>query len=219
MIGRIYMRLGDMARDHKKPEAAIPWFEQARDKLDALFQQNPQRADTREGLRNVYWAWAGALGELDRHAEAVKKWDLVLAWDAGRYKNQIRLHRATAQARAGDYADALKGTDAVLAGEPKNAAIFYNAALVYAVAASEVGKDEKLGEAERKPLTERYAARCVALLTEASAAGYFRDARDLRKFHEERAFNPLRSRPDFKVFLQTLAETTKPPRSQKPGCR
>src|SRR5262249_27361486 len=159
-----------------KPADALPWFDKGQKKLEALLPRDPERPETREGLRNIHWGRAMALADLDRVADAVKEWDRALRLESGRYADHIRLHRAVVLARTGDYAPALKEADAVLAKKPKGANLYYHAGVVHAAAAAAVSTDENIPSPERARLAEQYAARCVALLTEARAAGYFRDA-------------------------------------------
>jgi hypothetical protein len=69
--------------------------------------------------------------------------------------------------RCGDYARALAEADPVLARKPTSGTLFYHAGIAHAAAASAVYMDATVARAERAQLAERYAARCVALLTEA----------------------------------------------------
>jgi serine/threonine-protein kinase len=204
IVGKTYGRLGDMARDHGKPAEALPWFDRGQGKLEELLERDEQRTETREGLRNIHWGRALALADLDRHADAVKQWDRALAFESGRYADHIRLHRATVLGRSGDYAKALAETDAVLARKPTSGTLFYHAGVAHAAAAGAVQMDATVAPAERAQLAERYAARCVALLTEAQSAGYFRDAADFNQFRKNRVLAPLRERPDFQVMLRAL---------------
>src|SRR5262249_52937298 len=52
IVGKTYGRLGDMARDHDKPADALPWFDKGQKKLEAMLPRDPERPETREGLRN-----------------------------------------------------------------------------------------------------------------------------------------------------------------------
>jgi serine/threonine-protein kinase len=214
LVGKTYGRLGDMQRDHGKPEAALEWFERGQTKLEEVLKMDGRRVDTREGLRNIHWGRAMALGDLDRHAEAVRDWERALALDAGNYHGEIRLKRATALASLGQYTAAVAEGDAVLTAKPKTANLLYQAGLVHAAAAGAVAADKKVSSIEREELHERYSARCVALLTEAQTAGYFKDPANGSQFQKSRMLQPLRSRPDFQALLHLLNEKTKPPGSK-----
>src|SRR5262249_7263843 len=81
---------------------------------------------------------------------------------------------------------------------------FYIAACVYAACLVAVDKDAMLGPDRRTKLAERYAARAVALLTQARDAGYFKNPASRERCGQEGCFEPLGSREDFKVFLRGL---------------
>jgi serine/threonine-protein kinase len=206
VVCRIHGRLGDNLRDQHQPEAALPWFERGRDKLELLLQQNPKRPDTRQALRNIHWGWAMALGDLDRHSEAAKEWEQALAMDAGPYKDEIRLRRATAQARAGDYMQALTEADTVLAGKALDADVFYHAAVLHVAAAIAVDKDEKVPRSERATRADRYAVRAVELLDQALAAGYVKTAKELDKLRTNKALELLWPRQDFQRVMSAMEQ-------------
>lgn len=120
--------------------------------------------------------------------------------------------RARVLARRGRHEDAAATADRLsrLAGTAGNN--LYRAAGSYALCAAAVA-----GGKQPAPLTpadrarrERYAARALALLKQAQAAGYFKTAphRAQLKMDADRA--PLRDRADFKALVAELEKTPLP---------
>jgi serine/threonine protein kinase/tetratricopeptide (TPR) repeat protein len=72
----------------------------------------------------------------------------------------------------------------------------YEAASVYAQLCLAVKGDAVI--------LERYAARALALLNQAKAAGYFRDSQMVGKLKKDTDFDPLRTRADFRGFMAEI---------------
>jgi hypothetical protein len=109
----------------------------------------------------------------------------------------VRLLRAGARARAGDTATAIAEADELAAAPGAAADTLYGAAAVHAVAAA----------VARGDVAERYAARAVAMLRQAVAAGYA----DVAHLRTDPDLDALRGRGDFKELAAGQDGKGKPP--------
>ncbi len=112
--------------------------------------------------------------------------------DMERYRYVLRLQSLAAH---GSHAQAVAAADAVAARWPKDHNTLYDRACVFALAAGAVQGDVAL--------SDRYAARAVALLRQAVAAGY-RNGPHIRRDPD---LNALRRRKDFLDLLRDLTDS------------
>ena len=127
-----------------------------------------------------------------QHAEAIKNWDKALELSPEAEQPRARMKRAVSRVRAGQVDTALKEAEEL--SKIQNAAILYNAACVFALAADR--RDEPGGSLSK----EDCAKRAVALLQQAVAKGY-KDVEHLKKDDDLKA---LREREDFKQLVAEL---------------
>jgi hypothetical protein len=80
----------------------------------------------------------------------------------------------------------------------------YAAARVHGRCAKVVREDTALAPAERERLAEAYAAKAVALLREAQAAGFFRTPQAAERLPHDKDLDALRGRADFKKLVTEL---------------
>ncbi len=129
-------------------------------------------------------------------------------WQPGERGNETLardnyIQRLYALAQHGRHAEAVAAADALAARWPQDHETLYGCACVHALAAGAVKDDAAL--------SERYAARAVALLRQAVGAG-FKDAAHMAK---ERDLDALRDRADFQQFVAGL-EKKMPPKPKAP---
>jgi serine/threonine-protein kinase len=103
---------------------------------------------------------------------------------------------ATARTALGDHAGAAELADAILKADPAGATGPRDASRVLAVCASLVGTDARLSDADRARLSDQYADRAVALLSEAVRKG----GAALRPRPDDADFAALRPRDDFRAL-------------------
>jgi tetratricopeptide (TPR) repeat protein len=171
----------------------------------------------RAALRAMYLTRALILTELGEHQDALTYWDRVLAMADmadGFSITQYQIFRALTLAKLGDYGQATQEVDRATGPPVKEASILYNAASVYSLSVALVHADAKRSTEERNALGEQYAARAVALLRRAQAAGFFADPAQINQVTTDNDLHPLRSHPDFQKFL---AEVTSPERPAAPA--
>jgi tetratricopeptide (TPR) repeat protein len=189
---------------------AVDQFSQAIATLGKVRGPNPQSSRATEILAIALENRARAQGRLGRHAEALQDWDRVLELNPNPVLRPMeRLERTLALARTGDHARATADAEELLhfAADGHFAAIVYStAATVHAVAARAAAADAALPGSERAARAERYAARAVELLRKAAGAGH-----DLSAAKDDRDFDFLRARDDFKKLLASADEQAKPP--------
>jgi tetratricopeptide (TPR) repeat protein len=112
-----------------------------------------------------------------------------------RYRNHYML-LADSQARRGNYAEALKTIDELLKNHPDSWQVYPHTVGFLAGCVPHLAKDAKLSEA--------YGSRAVALLREMVA----KKLQTLEQLKDNPAFDPLRSRADFKKLLAELEATS-----------
>jgi tetratricopeptide (TPR) repeat protein len=196
-----YVNLGTVLRAQGETEASLPRFAKAISLLEALVKQEPRGVEGRRFLRNAHSSRAEALAQLARHADAVADWDRALALNATP-EDEVRYRhgRAMSLARAGEHARAV--AEAAFLAELKGhtGQTLYDLACVCALAAADAQGDARL--------REQYAARAVALLRQAIAAGYT-DAAGMKK---DRDLDALRDRADFRAVLAETRANNKGPK-------
>jgi hypothetical protein len=152
--------------------------------------------ETRAFLRNTHLNRAGALMQLDRHADALPHLDRALELDDGRFNHMCRLARAQVHAHLKQNARATAEANSLLAEmRGEHPGLLHGTACVFALSAAAVAPDD--------PLAEGYAARAVALLRRARDAGYegterWRTARDLKSVSARNDFNRLLAEGDLR---------------------
>jgi hypothetical protein len=101
--------------------------------------------------------------------------------------------------RLKEHARVTAEADALARSKDASAALYYDAACVFALSAAAVHDDDKQAEP--------YAVRAVELLRQAVAKG-FKDVAHLKKDSD---LDPLRQREDFKKLLRELERKDQPP--------
>jgi len=109
--------------------------------------------------------------------------------------------RANLQAAQADHAAAAALAEELLQSAVHPATDGYNAARIFARCASLAAKDAELPQAKRMDLSQKYADRTVAVLSQGVASGG-KTAADIQT---NREFDPLRERADFQRLVEKLA--------------
>ena len=201
VLANTYTNLGGLKARARQWEASVSWFDKAIEKHRALLSRHPDKAIRRRFLLQDHWGRAEALARLDKHAEAAADWDQAIALDeGGNDRPWFRAHRAAAlqktvqKARAlEDFALAIRETETILQGKQVSGMTLYDAAAVYALAASAL--TSIAGE------TETRAVEAIRLLDQAAKKGYFRDRAMLGALKSNEDFTALWGRGDYRRWL------------------
>jgi serine/threonine-protein kinase len=189
-LGGTCCNLGDLLRDRGDPTASLPWFARAFDILNPIQAREPRAVTARLYLRSSHWGRAVALGRLDRYTDAIADWDRAVELSDPAERDGVRILRADARVRAGDHTTATAEADTVASTKGAAADSVYGAACIYALASART----------ETSLADRYAARVVALLRRAIAAGFS----DFTHLKTDPDLISLRGRPDFRELLAGL---------------
>src|SRR5207237_4587815 len=182
------------------------WCTQADRVLEAVLSAEPRQTDAGRLRTQSYVLRAQLLASLGRHAEALVQWDRVLE----RTKTaKYHLGRAVSLAGFGDYLRAISEADALAAQYPREPAIQYAAACVFAAALRRVQADAQLSANEREERAQRYADRAVHFLKLAHAAGFLVTPANLRTLRVGKELDPLRGAVRFQKWLREVT----PPRT------
>jgi serine/threonine protein kinase/tetratricopeptide (TPR) repeat protein len=181
-----YGVIGNLQLEQHKPQVALEWYDKALAKLTPVLADTPQLVEPRRFAGKILMNRAIALGELARHADALKDLEQALALDPVDDRIALRLQRATTMAHLHMQPQATAEAAAVAEIPDLSAGQFQQAAGVFAICSAEVRDDPAL--------SERYAARAVALLGRAFEKDYCAVAENVTK---DAALDVLRSREDF----------------------
>jgi tetratricopeptide (TPR) repeat protein len=178
----------------------LDFYTQAIQTLRPVLEKGPRHRLARSSLRNAYANRAGALWKEGRRAEALADLDRALEFDDGDRGDLVRFRRLGHLAQMGEHARATAEAGALAARPAVGHDTLLLAAEVFALAVPAARKDTKLGEGERGPLSERYAARAVELLTQAQTKKFIYPG----QLERNDDFAPLREREDFRKLLVGL---------------
>jgi hypothetical protein len=142
--------------------------------------------------------WCSARFWTSRHTEALADWDRALKVPPPPdLQTWLRRQRACTLARLGKAAEARAVADELAASAAKEPRACYEAACIHAVLALTAGTDS-----QRK---EESCVQALELLTQAVAAGYFREPARIDDWKKDTDLDILRSRADFQK-LQNVIE-------------
>ncbi len=188
--------LGNVVRDQNHPSEALIWYGKAIASLDAIVAQKQSSDDARFALRCASWDRANALGQLERHVEAVADWKRAISLDDGTGLRNLQLFLDAAE-----MAEKLQ-VQAPQPGGAVSAVLLYGAARANAKAIA-------AAEATSEPsLARYYTIRALSLLQHAKATGFFRDAQSVERLKNDPDFAHLRENPSFQALLKAPASET-----------
>jgi tetratricopeptide (TPR) repeat protein len=193
-------KLADLGSEPAQAQVAL--YTQAVSHLEGILKRDEQHAYARQFLRGSLERRARALTEVGRHAEAIQDWDRTLESAATAERDAVRLGRAATLAYLGDHVGAAAEANELAGKSPAAGDVLYQAACVYALSSVAAAKDAQLPAAEREKLAERHASRALALLTQAHAAGYFKDPAHHGQLRNDKELSSLRSREGFQHLLR-----------------
>jgi serine/threonine protein kinase/tetratricopeptide (TPR) repeat protein len=196
-LGNTYSSLGLMEIDLGRHQQALDWLGQSVRALEAILQQEPRQTFARRFLKAAYDRRVQSLTQLGRHDEALRDLERLLELEDGVKSDSWRSVHADALARMGRHGPAMAEVDALIARPSLPAATWYNLACACALCSAAVRQDAQLGQAEQGRRAELYAARAVALLKKAAAAGFFQTPDAVEQMRKDKDLELLRQRRDF----------------------
>jgi serine/threonine-protein kinase len=206
-LGGVYCHLGTVeAETLGHPQAGVEWCNHAVESLVDVLTRVPANAEARKFLVLSYRTRALALLTLKRHAEGRADLDCALKIAPMSQKEELRFTRAMFLAMAGEYTAAVSEARALANATrlPQGPAA-YDLACLYAVASATAAGDRRMPHQERPARADDLAARAIAELRRAHAAGFFDDRSNLDHLDRDSHLFPLRSRPDYKDLRLDLA--------------
>jgi tetratricopeptide (TPR) repeat protein len=199
-----YSNVGRLIVDQGQPEQSLPWLAKSVDSLEDAFRRDERVAKVRESLCVAHWTRAITLAKLERFSEALTDWDRAVEIDDGRYRQQLRLQRASNLLRLKDYGRATADAAALSDAANATAEEIYNAACVYALAA-------QLARPADAPAADSHAREAVRLLRRAVAKGF----KDRAHLEADPDLEALRSHEDFRKLVEELAGGSNRPQDGK----
>jgi serine/threonine protein kinase/tetratricopeptide (TPR) repeat protein len=207
-----YIGLGMLRYKREEWDSALRWFDRGLNHCQALEksgQASPgikMRAVLLQGLRALIYY------RLERFSEALA--DINEALQKRGDPVAFGFLRAGILAKSGKHREGTAAVEKLIAISSSHAKsdILADAASVFSVALEGLAKDKALSDTQRAEIAHGYAARSVDLLRQAIKAGYTK----LDKIREpgpagDRDLDPLRSRDEFKKFLEELPRGKRAP--------
>lgn len=191
-----------------RPKDALHWAAKSLDTLGADPAVLRDFPPARRALLKAQAAQAEALSASGRHSEALAAWDKLLQAEPSSQSGWLKLGRAEALARAGRHAAAVAEAKDLLELAAGWGPMLYRLAALHGSAANGAAKDASLSPAERDRLVAEYSTQAVGLLRQATSAGYFRLAGRQKQLAEDRAFETLRAREDFRKLIDPAEPAT-----------
>ena len=209
-----YIGLGHQEQSQRRYSKAIAYYERGLERLRSL-KKDGQLASFLAGWDNVL---EQRLILCQRAERAIEELSYALA-QPPELAAELLWIRGSVLAERGNHAGAAESSEK-LAGlvPPKDqpaakASNLYDAACLLSLSSSSAAGDKKLPVPKRKELAERYATRAVELLTDARVAGFFKNPENIAYTAKDPGLEALRTRADFKKFLQELQSTPQPQRN------
>jgi tetratricopeptide (TPR) repeat protein len=191
-----YVNFGRLLRDDGHALESLDWFAKAIPLLEGILEQDSRVSAARSFLRNAYANRAESLDQLHRYGEAVAAWDRAIELDDGSMRSRFRLPRAYGLSRSGNHRAASAAVDELAQVPNLQGATLFNLACIEAQCCAASGDDAVLRAS--------YGARAIALLGQARAAGYFKDAAGIDQLKKDGDLEALRGRDDYRQLLQEL---------------
>ncbi len=195
--------LGQMVEKGNRLAEAVDWYTRTIDALIALLQAQPHYKEARQALLRNYNHRARAYTKQERFGAAADDLQQVVNLGTEPFAHSwreplgTRTARAVALARHGDHARAVAEADKLAAEKGVHSATLIEIARVYALASQAAARDEHGPSEERHARSEKHAARAVALLGQAHAAGGLSKPEQVAAALQAPEFAALATRADF----------------------
>ncbi len=172
-------------------KTSLLWLDKALATLESVSATGKAKGSLRRFLGNAHRTRADVLMQLGRYAEALGDWEQALQLDVQGDRRRVRMQRALTLVHLKEHTRATAEADALAGIQGLPAYLLHDAASVHALAAAAVP--------DKVPLSQKYAARAVALLRRAFEKNYQAVADEVR---EDKTLDLLRSREDFRKLLK-----------------
>jgi hypothetical protein len=133
--------------------------------------------------------------------------DLAMKQEADPGQRQvIQAMRARALIENGEHAKGVAQLEALVAAPGIPVDAVYALAFFYAKAVTAAREDMSLKPEEREKIATRYGDRAMELLKRARMMNYFADPGNVGRFGDEKMFDGMRGRGDFKSFAEEVGK-------------
>jgi tetratricopeptide (TPR) repeat protein len=196
-----YYRLGVTAQQAQDHEQALQWLDQGATLLGRLDREGKLKG-------TAYATWPAKVERERTFGQNVLRTLGSLEAALALPKEQlphVLAARTLVLARRGAHADAAATAEKLAGLQPAVGDHAYDAACGFAQCAAAAGRPPKPDLA----FVERYAARAVALLGQAQAAGFFKDPAHAELLQTDKDLDPLRARADFQKLAAAVGKAVK----------
>jgi serine/threonine-protein kinase len=204
-LAGIWVNLGQLQTGIGQYAPALESLNRALGLLSEVRRREPPNPTYLLFQRNALLSRAHLLERMGRYHQAVSDWDAVVRLEtAAKMPDTARLRRAGARARAGDYRTAVAEAQALARGPVRAAHELYELACVHALSAAALHRDATQPLPRREKTAATWAGEALDLLRRAERAGLFEHAQMAENLKKDRDLDFLRSRSDFKQWLESL---------------
>lgn len=176
--GKLYLARGQIDKALASYNRGLSWCEE-------ILRQEPNYAPARLRALQLHGCKANFYFAQERFAESAAEWKRVVAYaEKGADRFNYRMFLMISLARSGDSVHAAAEAEALSAEPGCLPLMLYNCACIFALA----GQGEK----------------AVALLNKLRGSGFFDNSEGLKMLREDKDFDSLRRREDFRKLLNEL---------------
>lgn len=197
--------LGELDRH----EESISWNTKAIEGTEQLLAIEPNHTESRLTLHGNLIGRAGSYRQLGKMELALPDYHRSLELSQGESHADYVNFRPRALAFVGEHQQAAAAADAIVSSPTATAFNFSEMAKVHATCAQAASQDANLNEQQRRELSERYAARCVELLSQASTKGRFPTLEHVSDLRADDRLTLIKDREDFQKLCSEIEQKLK----------
>ncbi len=180
---------------------SIVWFERSTQTLLDLLERHPTEGRAKKTIRNNYWGCADAYVGLKDFEKAVQAFDKTIEFGDEQSLAEIRMAKAMAIAKSGDYELAIESVNNEMKLEDTQDIIRFDGARVLVLAMAEIQRDEAVEEPKREENFKTAAHQAIGLLEESLDGGFLKE-NDAKSPLLGDEFRSLRSLEKFQQLLK-----------------
>jgi tetratricopeptide (TPR) repeat protein len=210
-LGNCWAGLGELALQGGQLDAAVHRYDEAIRHLEGVRKRERRRTGVPLALFDAYLNRGLARGKQGRRAASQRDYARAARFGRAGHRD-VELCRVHTLARLGDYETAVREAEALVQTGRLTAEEHFALACGFALSCGAAREDKKRPAAEREQLAQRLAARAVAHLVQARAAGFFKTRANRERLRLDTNIDPVRAREDYQDLVRQLEPKHSPAR-------
>ena len=184
----------------RKYDKAMEWYATSNRTLNSLLKATPNDSRIKGAMRNNYWGTADAYVAMKQYAKAVEAYDSAIEYAAGLGKSEIRMAKAIAIAKTGDFETVLEEVESETSQEDTKDFIQFDGARAIAISLQNVLANETLKNQAGQEKIESMRTTAISLLRKSMEGGFLKK-RDSKSPLLGNEFKVFRGSPEFTDLL------------------